>query len=441
MTDGSDAESTATHAPDPRLAARLFAYSFLTTLGYMLSRSLSDGLLLGRLGPDLLPLVMLAAVSIVIPVTYVWARITGRRRLHSSIVVTRLLLATTAAVFAWNLPLYPESRILLPLLYIASEVRGAVNTIQFAMVMNEAVRPQDRTITPVVAAGAPLAGIASGVLIGVELGDLTFSHLFWLIAALDLLAVLPVVGVTSLEPEIKDGVRSKAVPAGGVPPPARSLAAALTALVLLQVVVVSLVAYEWKVASAEEFVGREEELSQFFAEFYAICDTCTILLQLLIARRILRRRGIGVTLASYPAALLMLLIVGLTRDSVVWVFGLMTLAKSTDILRRALYDPVVVMLYGPIPPAFRRRVITIVNGLVKPLAEAAAVLSIFSISTLGGDTFRITILTALIAAGWGWVTWRTLAAFAHARERPALNASEQAANVSSAESERTDGPK
>lgn len=391
------------------LTGRLFAYAFLTTLAYMVSRSLSDGLFLGRVGPELLPLVMLGSAAIVIPLTLVWSRLAGRWRLKHIVIVTRLALAATAIVFAAELPLHPDSRLLLSALYVVSELRGCLNTIQFATLLNEAVPSHRRLVTPVAAAGAPLAGIASGVLIGTELGTLSFSQLLWFVAALDLLALWP---VSRLAVERgSEGDESLEITNNGSRAYRHPLVNAIAAVVLFQVVVMTLVGYKWKVSAADEFQGLEFDLARYFAAFYAVCDACTLLLQVFYSGSILRTRGLGAALVATPMLLSAILVPGLVVPTAEGVFLLMTLAKGTEILRRGLTEPAVILLYRPLDPSLRRRAISIVSGFVKPVSESIAVLLIFAMTALDADSFRIPVLTAFLMFGWIWVSWRTLAAY------------------------------
>lgn len=393
-------------------AVRLFAYAFLTSSSYMILRSLADGLFLSYIGPDALPLAMLVAVVVVTPLTLIWTRLGGRAVIVRVILVTRLVLAAGTAALAWLLPSFEGSFPILLLLYLVAELRACLNTIQFTTLLNETLSHAHRHTAAFISAGAPLAGIVTGTVIGLELGVLSYAQLLWVAVVLDVLATLPLLSrsVNHASAERLAG-ESQTGADGDTDGTRAGLVRAMIVMIAMHVAVVTIVAYEWKVAAATYYGDYNQQLSRYFAAFYALCDTVTLLVQMLAAGRLFRRFGVAVGLTVLPVALGTCLAGALlTAMPIAWLIW-MTCAKATDVLRRGLYDPSLTTLYRPISAVRRRRVIGMVNGFLKPLVEAGVVISIFTIDYVFDRTTPIFLVAVLLVPLWSAAGWRTLLAY------------------------------
>lgn len=392
-------------------AVRLFVYSFLTSSSYMILRSLGDGLFLGYIGPEALPLAMLAAAVVVTPLTLIWTRLSGHAAIVRVIVYTRVVLAIGTGTLAWLLPTSQGSFPILMSLYLIAELRACLNTIQFTTLLNETLSDANRHTAAFVCAGAPLAGIVTGAVIGLQLGVLSYAHLLWGAVLLDVLATLPLfarsVSQVSAERIADDGESTDGSGTGTRP----ALVRAMVAMIAAHVAVVTIVAYEWKVSAATFYGNKNEHLSRYFATFYALCDGVTLVVQLLVAGRLFRRFGIAVGLTVLPVALGTCLAGALLSVMpATWLIW-MTCAKATDVLRRGLYDPSLTNLYRPIRAVRRRQVIGMVNGLLKPLMEAGVVVAIFTVDYVVNNTTPIFLVAVLLVPLWGAAGWRTLSAY------------------------------
>ncbi|MCA9057573.1 MAG: hypothetical protein KDA85_03710 [Planctomycetaceae bacterium] len=404
--------------PVPKLlAVRLFLHSFLISLGYLATRALADGILLARIGPDTLPAVMLVSLPVVSLISFGWSYWSGKGTLIGGIGLTRVLLATSTAVISFLLMSLPDHWTVIISLYLLAEVRGVLNTTQLATLLNEVVRHKDRRCIPIAFAGAPAAGITCGLLIGSELADFHTTQLLQLISVADLLAVLILAGIRRASEQLpdtspaRDSVR-RSFSATNV----RRLARLLPFVMILQVLVLSFVAFEWRIAVAHLFDSDERRITAYFAHFYAGCDVITLLLQLTIANRIVDRYGLRTTLLILPVSLALILPAGLFLQHVHVLFAVMTVARSTEVLRRGLYEQGLVRLYQPIPLMIRRRLISFVNGLVKPAAEWMGVLAINAISLTGNEDFRFNSIAVGLALMWVWVVWRVCRQFQRCNE-------------------------
>lgn len=399
-------------------AYRLFAYSFLTSSSYMIARSLADGLFLGYLGPEVLPLAMLFAALVVTPATLAWTRLSGGSAIVRVIMLTRLLLASGTAALAWMLPGSDGSFLLLSLLYLVAELRACLNTIQFTTLLNETLSHTNRHLAAFVSAGAPLAGIVTGTVIGLELGEISYSQMLWAAVVLDSVATLPLLARSVNRVSARGLAEPRNMPGGADTAAENSLVRALMVMIAVKVAVLTIVGYEWKVAAATFFGGRKDDLARYFAVFYAICDAVTLAIQLLVSGHVIRRFGVSLGLAVLPIVLGISLFGGVLSDASTAVLIWMTCAKATDILRRGLHEPALMLTYRPIGVIRRRRVIGLVNGMLKPLMEAGVVLGVFVIAFLADRTASLFVVAVLLIPVWCVTCWRVLGAYRDLRIHP-----------------------
>ncbi|REJ87377.1 MAG: hypothetical protein DWQ34_25220 [Planctomycetota bacterium] len=395
-----------------KAALRLFSYAFLTSGSYLIARTLADGLFLGSLGPGALPLAMLMAACVVTPCSVFWTWASRRISMIRVVIVTRIALAVATSAVAWLLPARMESVALLWVLYLIAELRGCLNTIQLTTLLNETLPRSAHHLAPSVAAGAPLAGIATGLVIGLELGTVSYAQLLIGAAILDLASIIPLILRTGDSTEAReDGTAIETGEAEPVAPFESAIVRSLVILISVKVAVLTIASFEWKVAAATVFSHRDEDLSRYFALFYAVCDVVTLLIQFFAAGGLLRRYGIAVGLAALPVALGLCLLGGLLSVSSAALLFWMTCAKGADVLRRGLHDPTLMIIYGPIQAVRRRQVIGMVNGLLKPVMEAAVVFGIFAIGFLANRTESLFVVAAVLMPIWFASSVRTLSAY------------------------------
>ncbi|MCA9063071.1 MAG: hypothetical protein KDA96_08430 [Planctomycetaceae bacterium] len=392
-------------------AVRLFVHSFLIALGYMITRTLGDGLLLSRLGSDALSTVMLISLPVVSMISLAWSRMVSAGVLVHGIAATRIGLAALSCGISLLLSTHREAWIPVVMLYLCAEIRGVLNTTQMATLLNEMVPAQDTRGLSLAFAGAPVAGITSGILIGVHLGGLTPPQLLLLAAACDVLALIPILGLERIADQ------SPGVP---VSLPSRRtidrvrirrLGRRLMTMIVLQVLVLAFVGYEWRLATGHLFQTEENLLTAYFARFYAGCDVITVLLQVTFASTMIQRAGLRSTLLLLPGLLAVTLPVALITNEVGALFAVFTVARATDVIRRGLYDQSLVMLYQPLPLMARRKLIATVNGIAKPAAEWLAVLTIFLISMSGTQEVKFNLIAVPMTALWVWAVWVAFAEF------------------------------
>lgn len=419
----------------------MFAYAFASAAAYVVSRSAAASLFLSRIGPERLPALYVISAAVVATISMGYTRLAGRNQLARVIWLTLLGLAVLSVALRGLLGHYGEGLAIVGGIYLLAEIRGSLGTIQFGTLINETFADDDpRGTFAFIGAGATLAGVIFGAVVGLAAHRLGTANLLYLAAGLDLLTViplsllapgLPVQGppVPRSEPHGRDRAE-RDQPVAPLSEVVRSgYLRSIAGLISLEVIVVTMIEFQWKVA-ARNTVATEDGLTSFFGLYYAAVYLLTGSIQLFVTGRFLRRYGMLAGLMAFPGALL-IATTGILATSAgrvgLWAA---TAAKGCESLRRSIHDPVVQMLYWPMPHGPRRKAIAFVRGIVKPVAEAAAGLLLLKLFLFVPDR-QISHLVFVLIVGWMCLAVRcrrhyegTLRDSRRApRERPSLNVS------------------
>ncbi|MDA1233000.1 MAG: Npt1/Npt2 family nucleotide transporter [Planctomycetota bacterium] len=329
----------------------------------------------------------------------VFANVAARRPLLRLVILTQTTLAVTTFASSSTVQHFDHSLILLAAIYVLAEIRGCLNTVQYGILMNEMFvgTPNHSYAVGVLSAAATLAGITFGALIGFEFYQLGTVHLLYVVAGLELLAIIPVTLLPRIDTVCgddefeSDTTQTKPNVDSYVPLKfTRRLATAarspyvrgFATLIAITVVVSTLIEFQWKSSVAQSFATDEDRMTRFFGFYYSATNLVTGLIQILVTGKLLHHFGTRTALLVFPVTLLAstLGVVFASFDRV--VLSVITLAKGCDVFKRSVNDPAIVMLYAPLQNGPRRQAITFVAGIVKPSAEAVAAILIMSLASV-----------------------------------------------------------
>jgi ATP/ADP translocase len=157
----------------------------------------------------------------------------------------------------------------------------------------------------------------------------------------------------------------------------------LAALVLLGTTSAALVEYLFK-AKALETLGPGDHLLRFFSLYYAATSFLTLLVQLLLSRRVLDRFGLAMTMSTPSIALLAGSVAALVAPS----FGGVVVTRAGEsIFRGSWFRSSYELFYTPIPAAEKRAAKSVVDVAFDRLGDA-----------VGGGLVRFAVLLSPIAA-------------------------------------------
>lgn len=357
----------------------LFAYSLLTSSSYMLTRTIGDSVLLARLGSRYLAPAFIVSAIAVILITVSVTRVSAPFQMRHVAQATRMVLSAVTVLLAVLLPHLHHSLLVVYGIYLLAEVRGVLNSIQLVSLLTETMPGTTvKKSVSVIAAGGPLAGVLCGTVLGIEAREFSLGTWLWVAAGIDLLAALllfltrvsvPASEIASNEQKSHQQPveNSEAVRGYGM-----SLAGVVGGMVFT----LTFISYQWKVTAASVFANDETGLARFFAEYYGVTDLVTLIIQFLVAGRALDRIGCRRILLMYPLLLTVTGILLLQTQTMPQMLGVLTVAKGLDVFRRSFHDPALTVMYSQLGHHARRPLIATVNGVVKPVSEATAALTV-----------------------------------------------------------------
>lgn len=363
----------------PRPTTLLFGFSFLASASYVLTRALAVSLFLARIGPAALPAALAVSALAAIAVSSLTRAFMRKRSTARCASVSWFLLATASLVLALTIGPYHHSIWVLGGLYVLAEVRSALGTIYVVTLSSETFASTgSKHPLAVVSSGAPIAGIVVGLSLGFEASIAQAAPILVFTAALDLLTSAltwrsrPRLADAKTSPTVAPGRVAHVVPRSSC----RSYRFDLYALVALKVAVLTLIAFQWKVAVAEHYGIDEAALVAYFAFFYAFSDVLIVLIQWLASGRLLDRFGLRLALLGFPALAAVVGVAVYLSPSHLAIFAVLTAANGLNVLRRSIHDPALTAAYAVLPPEVRRTTIVTVKGVIKPIAEAVTAVAL-----------------------------------------------------------------
>jgi len=235
--------------------------------------------------------------------------------------------------------------------FVHTTVIGSVLVSGFWSLFNERFDPHTaRQLMGRVAGGAALGGVVGGLLVErAGAAGIALPNLLPMVAIVQLLAA---VGSRFLA-----GGRSRTTQAALTEPAESSsslLASpylrAIALLVILTAFVSTLTSFVLKAEAARTYT-QSGELLRFFARYYLGVGLAGFLLQISLSRLSLNRFGLGMTIATLPAALGM---TGLIAFVTPMLWSLALLRGLDEALSNSLYRSGYELLYTPVAPRTKR---------------------------------------------------------------------------------------
>jgi ATP:ADP antiporter, AAA family len=376
------------------------AVAALLIAQHVAGRALRDALFLTSFPSTDLPRAMLAAAAVGL-VSVVGAS-RAMAQFGPGLVIPALLLASGALHgLEWQLlGQAPRAAVLVTYLHVS--IIGGIAVSGFWSVVNERFDPH--TVRSI--ASRLGVGLATGGLLG-GLAARSFSSAYGLrpmllaLAASSACAALGIRGLSSGSSALETSQRQTPVPKSETSTNYLALMATLVTLTGLSSAVVD---FTFK-ASVSARVESGPALVGFFALFYMAVSMVSVVVQLTAARWMLGRFGIGVGLASLPAAVVVLGALGMVLPAT-WV--LVLLRGSGVVLESSLFRAAYEPLYAPLPVAQKRAKKTLIDVACDRFGEALGSGVVLVVALLGPVlASRLGLAVAVIAsAAAAWVASR-----------------------------------
>ena len=398
--------------PDERLVAVLMAvYHFLLLVSLYLLKPVRDSLFLSNRGPEELPFVFLLTTAVVTPVAFLHTR--ASRRMNVGPLIDGASLVLVASLVGLRGLMAMEGEWVAYLLYAWVSIYGLVVTAQFWLLANALfTASQSKRIFTLLSAGAILGAIAGGEVTGllVEGVGLRSENLLWgagavLLGATGLGAWIRAVhrreSARQAAPDEESPEEPEASGAFSIIRDSRHLQL-IVGILTVMVVVTTLVDYQFKTVAARAF-PTEDGLTTFMGQFYGRVSVIALVVQFVLAPRLLRVVGIGGALSVLPAMLAvgaggMLAVPGLAAGVFMRGAG-QSLKHSLDKTGREL-------LFVPVPLKRKKRVKVFVDLFVDQGAQGLGGLLLLGLAYGAGLGVQgISVVTLVLIAAWGGMTY------------------------------------
>lgn len=361
------------------IVIRLFLYCLMTGASYTLSKTAADSLFLSRVGSGSLPAALLFAGIATAIIATLWLSLFRRYKIEKFLGATCFVTGILFLLAWWMLPSFHHSFDFLSIVYILAEVKGCLYAINVVSSMNEMMGSKSsRTSWAVILIGFPISSILIGVLVGIE--SAAWGAGTWLLVAsiIDFLAGFSTVGIakhalpsSSKQEDFTEEIAQATLPLANYAIKT-SFANWFSVLVAAKVVVLTIIAFKWRVSVSDFYNANENSMATFFGYFYAASGVATLFIQFAVTGRLLSKKRVVVPILVLPVALLFLNLVFIIGVGVTFLFVVSTIAKSMDVWRRSTDSTAVHFLYTNIERKRRRGLIGRNHALIKPVGEIAA---------------------------------------------------------------------
>ncbi|THF81747.1 Npt1/Npt2 family nucleotide transporter [Cohnella fermenti] len=366
-------------------AAYLFFYLFCVVAASTIGRTAADTLFLSRFDSSHLSMMYLPQAAAMILSGILFQRFGGKLRIDRLIVL--LIPALSALVAVSRLGVAAELRWVFPVIYIAFDVFNFLMIVcfwQFATAVMDQRRAK-KTIG-MVGSGGIAGGIVSGFGLKLLVPLLGTANLILVYGTLQLLALVTVIALRRRLPNPQETFAEqtrKPAEKGQRQAPAkkeklfRSVPHLKFVSVMAGTLVVSLtlIDYQFKVVLKETLAN--DALAGFMGSFYGFSGILALLVQLFVAGRILTRFGVMTALLVFPIALL----AGSLGLLLYPVLAVAVVVKGSDkVLGDTIHSSVNQLIMFPVPPEWRNRAKSFLDGVVRNGAKGVAALCLLGLS-------------------------------------------------------------
>jgi AAA family ATP:ADP antiporter len=379
---------------ESQIALQAFAILFLVIGAHTTVETARDALFLTKLPPSQLNVVYVVLAGLTLPVTAASSRLAarfGRRNAFIFSLVVAAYVSTTLYFFA------PTPRVALAL-YIFSGLEGAVLAPQFWLLASQLFTvSQGRRLFGPIASGGVVGGTVGAATAALALRVWPVTALLPLAAFLFAVSALLLTTVRSEDPVAMPVPQVPASTSLGRVFRDNPFLVRIGGLVSVSTAAVLVVDYLFKSTAARLIAPAA--LGEFFARYYAVLNGISLLVQVLIVGRLVRRLGVVGTVAVMPLLLLgggaaVLLGGGL----LVVVLGL----KAVDGgLRYSLNRVATELLYLPLPPEVRDRGKGFVDSSLSRIVQALTAIVLYVLAIRSLATPRVlALIIVVVCAAW-----------------------------------------
>jgi ATP:ADP antiporter, AAA family len=378
----------------------LFAYLFLVISSYVVIKSTRDALFLERYSAARLPYAELASAVSVAGMMGIYLRVDRRVGLLRLLTATLLTFSATSLAF-WALSRSGEPFWMLPVLYVWASVSGVLLPAQVWTLANCVVTTREaKRLFGIIGSGALTGWVVGGLITratATHLGTETLLLMTALTLAICPVLVAAIWRERRIEPAVIDHAEARSLTESlGLVWHSRHLRA-IGILICLSSVVTTVVAWQFR-AIAKAFIPDTDALAAFFGTFNIYAGGVSLIAQLVLTSRLLRRFGVGIALLVVPCVL-MAGSLGVLMLGTLW--SAIILKGGDQSLRYSIDRSTVELLYLPIPARQMSHAKAFIDTVIYRAGDAVgALLVLVAVSFFAVTPSELSIASVLLLGAW-----------------------------------------
>jgi AAA family ATP:ADP antiporter len=393
---------------ESRVAFQAFATLFLVIAAHTTLETARDAIFLTKLPPSQLNVVYVVLAGATLVATAASRGLAARFGRRNALICS-LVVAAYVTTFLYFLAARPGMALAL---YVFSGLVGAMLPLQFwLLAAQQFTVSQGRRLFGPIASGGVVGGTVGAGTAALALTRLSVTALLPIAALLFVVTavLLTLQSVRTLEQSESSDTND--MPADAASPAAASPAVEkrprtavfrenpflirIAGLVALSTAAVLTIDYLFKSTAAHLIAPAA--LGGFFARYYAAMNGISLVVQVLIAGRIIRRIGV-----IGAAAVMPLLLIGGGASALLGggvLFVVLGLKAIDGGLRYSLNRVATELLYLPLAPDARDRGKGVVDGVLSRIVQAATAAALYLLATHALATPRVLALIVLVLSG------------------------------------------
>src|SRR5262245_22918894 len=337
----------------------MFSYLFLLIACYITTKSVRDAMFLTEIGVNQLPYVFILIALVVGSISSAYSRAAARVSLKTLIRTTSLIAISNLVLFWLFLP--GTGAWMYYVLYLWVSVFGVFTASQFWLLANHVFNAREaKRLFALIGAGGVLGGTFGGAFTSFGAHRFGTPHLLLWCAAFMGLTILILEVVSREAPTVETPVPLDEEQTAESSETRRLLRliwasrhlTMLTAILGITVIVESFVDFELKFLSKQLF-STQDQLTSFFGTLFAYLGTLSMLFQIFLTGRVLKRFGVGASILFMPVSLFTGSLV-LALFPTLWAVGFLKISDGS--FRYSIHRSGIELLYLPVPISIKNQV-------------------------------------------------------------------------------------